>query len=102
MEHALLVRNAVSKVKTATTFGIPVIQPAVTATGYEALFASALQPSDFPTASMIAEAISGAIGQFGVRGCAGRMAQEFGDYPDAAASRMRWVRQLAQITGGRR
>jgi len=26
------------------------------------------------------------------------MAQEFGDHPDAAASRMRWVRQL--ITPG--
>ena len=25
---------------------------------------------------------------------AGRMAQDFGDHPDAAARRMRWVRQL--------
>jgi hypothetical protein len=31
-------------------------------------------------------------------GCAGRMAQEFGDHPDAAASRMRRVRQLAKTT----
>jgi hypothetical protein len=30
------------------------------------------------------------------------MAQEFGDHPDAAASRMRWVRQLAQTAGGGR
>jgi hypothetical protein len=29
-------------------------------------------------------------------------AQEFGDHPDAAASRMRRVRQLAQTTGGGR
>jgi hypothetical protein len=35
-------------------------------------------------------------------GCAGRMAQEFGDHPDAAPSRMRWARQLAQTTGGGR
>ena len=43
---------------------------------------------------MVATAISRAVQQFGAGGCAGRMAQEFGDHPDAAASRMRWVRQL--------
>ena len=63
-----------------------------------ALFCSGLQPSDAPTASMVATSISRAIQQFGLGGCAGRMAQEFGDHPDAAASRMRWVRQL--ITQG--
>ena len=59
-----------------------------------ALFCSGLQPSDAPDAGMVAAAISGAVRQFGIGGCAGRMAQEFGDHPDAAASRMRWVRQL--------
>ena len=44
---------------------------------------------------MVAEAISCALRRFGVRGCVGQMAQEFGDHPDAAATRMRWVRQLA-------
>ena len=68
----------------------------------EALFASALQPSDSPTAAMVAEAIGWTLRQFGARGCAGRMAQEFGDHPDAAARRMRWVRQLAQPTGAGR
>jgi hypothetical protein len=43
---------------------------------------------------MLATAISRAVQQFGLGGCAGRMAQEFGDHPDAAARRMRWVRQL--------
>jgi hypothetical protein len=43
---------------------------------------------------MVATAISRAIQQFGIDGCAGRMAQEFGDHPDAAATRMRWARQL--------
>ena len=61
---------------------------------YEALFASALQPSDSPTAEVVAEAISCALRQFGVRGCAGRMAQEFGDHPDAAAEQMRWARWI--------
>jgi hypothetical protein len=60
----------------------------------QALFSSALQPSDTPTADMVATAIGSAVQQFGIGGCAGRMAQEFGDHPDAAASRMRWVRQL--------
>jgi hypothetical protein len=59
-----------------------------------ALFCSGLQPSDAPTADVVATAISCAVHQFGLGGCAGRMAQEFGDHPDAAASRMRWVRQL--------
>ncbi len=61
----------------------------------EALFASALQPSDAPTADMIAQAIRSAVQRFGTRGCTERMAQEFGDHPDAAARRMRWARQLA-------
>jgi hypothetical protein len=60
----------------------------------EALFASGLQPSDAPTAGMVAAAITRTVREFGSGGCAGRMAQEFGDHPDAAATRMRWVRQL--------
>jgi hypothetical protein len=82
------------------------IQPSITRLNvteawYEAVFASALQPSDSPTAGMVAEAVSCALRQFGVRGCAGQMAQEFGDHPDAAASRMHWVRQLCHAAGGR-
>jgi hypothetical protein len=68
-----------------------------------ALFSSGLQPSDAPTADMVATAISRAVHQFGTGGCAGRMAQQFGDHPDAAATRMRWVRQLiAQEPAARR
>ena len=59
-----------------------------------ALFASWLQPSDAPTAETVVAAITCAIRQFGIRGCVGRLAQEFGDHPQAAAERMRWVRQL--------
>jgi hypothetical protein len=66
----------------------------------EALFASALQPSDAPTADMIATAIARTVRRFGTGGCAGRMAQEFGDHPDAAAERMRWVHQLAAQASG--
>ena len=60
-----------------------------------ALFASGLQPSDAPTAETVAQAINRAIRRLGVHGCVARMAQEFGDHPDAAATRMRWARQLA-------
>lgn len=61
----------------------------------EALFASGLQRSDTPDADRVAEVIGHAVRQLGTRGCAGRMAQEFGDHPEMAADRMRWVRQLA-------
>jgi hypothetical protein len=61
----------------------------------EALFASGLQPSDATTAEKVVEAITFAIRQFGIRGCVGRMAREFGDHPEAAAERMRWIRRLA-------
>jgi hypothetical protein len=67
---------------------------------YEALFVSELQPTDAPTADMVAEAIKRTVRQFGVSGCAGRMAQEFGDHPDEAVTRMRWVRRLAWTPAG--
>ena len=60
----------------------------------EALFASGLQRSDAPTAEVVAEAISRTVRQFGLRGCVSLMAQEFGDHPEEAADRMRWIRQL--------
>jgi hypothetical protein len=70
-------------------------QPTARGARSEALFASTLQPSDTPTADMIASVISCAVQRLGTRGCAGKMAQEFGDHPDLAAERMRWARQLA-------
>ena len=70
-------------------------RPDVSDAWCEALFASGLQPSDASTAEAVAQAITVAVRQFGVDGCAGRMAQEFGDHPEVAAERMRWVRRLA-------
>ncbi len=60
----------------------------------EALFASTLQRSDAPAPEALARVISSTVQRLGVAGCARRMAQEFGDHPEAAASRMRWIRQL--------
>jgi hypothetical protein len=68
----------------------------------EALFASGLQRSDALTAEAVAEAISRAVRQLGISGCVSLMAQEFGDHPEAARDRMRWVRQLAGETRGGR
>ena len=68
----------------------------------EALFVSGLQRSDAPDAAALAELISAAVRQYGVRGCASRMAQEFGDHPEAAAARMRWIRQaVAEVSAPR-
>jgi hypothetical protein len=64
----------------------------------EALFASRLQRSDTPTPEALAEVICRTVRQFGIAGCRSRMAQEFGDHPEAAASRMRWIRQLVSGT----
>jgi hypothetical protein len=77
-----------------TATQITLTQRDMTSARCQALFASALQPSDGPTAGMVATAISRAVAQFGIGGCADRMAQEFGDHPDVAAARMRWVRHL--------
>jgi hypothetical protein len=84
-----------------TTTQLSVIRLNVNDMRCEALFASGLQPSDSPTADMVAEAIIRTVQQFGIRGCAGRMAQEFGDHPHAAATRMRWVRQLVAWAAAR-
>jgi hypothetical protein len=77
------------------TAQLAMARPNVNDARCEALFASVLQPSDVPTAEMAGRAINSTVRQLGIGGCAGRMAQEFGDHPDAAAQRMRWVRPLA-------
>ena len=61
-----------------------------------ALFVSGLQQSDAPTGDTVAEAVQRTVRRFGIRDCEGRMAQEFGDHPEAAMDRMRWVRQLVR------
>jgi hypothetical protein len=60
----------------------------------QALFASSLQRSDAPDAGIVAEVITATVRQLGAEGCTCRMAQEFGDHPEAAAARMRWVRSM--------
>ena len=58
----------------------------------DALFASAVQRCDEPDCGQVRQAIASAIRVFGSRGCAERVAQEFGDHPETAVVRMRWAR----------
>jgi hypothetical protein len=57
----------------------------------QALFASALQPSQYPSPGEVRRAVTTALQRLGVRGCAGQLAGEFGDHPDTAAARMVWA-----------
>jgi hypothetical protein len=66
----------------------------------DALFVSSLQRSDAPSAGQIRQSVAAAVRQFGSRGCAGRVAQEFGEHPELAAERMRWARQAVAGTFG--
>jgi hypothetical protein len=59
-----------------------------------ALFASGLQRSDVLTRDAVADAVRRTVQRFGVRGCVALMAQEFGDHPETAMDRMRWIRRL--------
>lgn len=58
----------------------------------DALFASALQPSDEPSAQQVDKAIAAAVRAFGACGCAAWVAQEYGERPETAVVRMRWAR----------
>jgi hypothetical protein len=70
----------------------------VNAVRCEALFVSALQRSDRPTPADVRLAIMRTVRDLGSRGCAARVAQEFGDHPESAVERMRWARQLVELT----
>jgi hypothetical protein len=60
----------------------------------EALFLSHLQPSQHPTPDQVAAAIEAGLRRWGSAGCAAAAAAEYGDHPDTAPTRMRWVLQL--------
>jgi hypothetical protein len=66
----------------------------ISAVRADALFVSALQRSEEPSAGQVRQAVAAAVRAFGGRGCAERVAQEFGDHPETAAGRMRWARTV--------
>ena len=59
----------------------------------DALFASVLQIADEPSAVQVRQAIDAATGTLGDVGCAAKVAQEFGEHPETAVTRMRWARE---------
>ena len=69
--------------------------PGISARWADALFVSALQPSDDPSTGQVRNAIAAAVNEFGGQDCAEQVAQEFGDHPETAVVRMRWARVLA-------
>jgi hypothetical protein len=64
----------------------------ISAARAEALFASALQRSDAPSARQVERAVAAALGTLGELGCAARVAQAYGEHPETAVARMRWAR----------
>ena len=62
----------------------------------EALFASDLQHSQHPDPTDVRTAVARTISRLGETTCLARMAQEFGDHPEAAAARMRWAREAVK------
>ena len=69
-------------------------RPTTSAVWADALFASMLQSSDGPSAGQVRQADAAAVRAYGGRGCAERVAQEFGDHPETAVARMRWAREV--------
>jgi hypothetical protein len=65
-----------------------------------ALFASPLQRCDEPSATQVRQAIATAIGVHGVRGCAARVAQAYGEHAETALTRMRWALTAVASTFG--
>jgi hypothetical protein len=66
----------------------------------DALFVSAMQRSDESSDDQVREAARAAVRVYGDRGCVERVAQEFGDHPEAAVSRMRWARAAVDAAFG--
>ena len=74
---------------------LTIYHPGTSTVWADALFASVLQRSDNPSAGQVRKAIAAAMRAYGGLGCAQRVAQEFGDHPEAAVDRMRWARAVA-------
>ncbi len=62
----------------------------------EALFACDLQPSQHPSPEQVRRAVATVLRRHSSRWCAARMAEEFGEHPEAAAQRMCWARQVVR------
>ena len=61
----------------------------ISAARADALFAPPLQRSDEPSARQARQAIATAIAAYGMQGCATQLAQDYGEHPETAPTRMR-------------
>jgi hypothetical protein len=70
----------------------------------KALFASTVQASESPGPDQVVRAVATTLRRLRIRGCADRVAAEFGDHPDTAVARMAWalVTIRTAYPGGRR
>ena len=50
--------------------------------------------------AQVQQAIAAALAAFGIRGCAARVAQAYGEHPETAVLRMRWARAAVSGTSG--
>jgi hypothetical protein len=66
-------------------------EPGTSAAWADALFASALQRSDEPSATQVRQAVTAAMDAFSSAGCVARVAQAYGEDPETAVTRMRWA-----------
>jgi hypothetical protein len=64
----------------------------------EALFVSAIQPSDDPAPDDVRATVSEVLRCLGTRACACQVAREFGEHPDTAPARMRWALSAVRAT----
>jgi hypothetical protein len=80
--------------------GKPMHPSSVNSLRSDALFASSLQRSDELSPDQIRQAVFAALSTYGEAGCAGRLAQEFGDHPETAPARMSWARAAAAALDG--
>ena len=74
-----------------TLDGGPAARSAAETLHVQALFASTLQASERPSAEQVRRAVVTTLQRFGTAGCTARLAGEFGDHPELAASRMAWA-----------
>ena len=74
-----------------TLGGGPAARSAAETHHAQALFASALQASESPSAEQVRRAVAATLQRLGTVGCAGQLAGEFGDHPELAVARMSWA-----------
>ena len=79
---------------------LTIYHPAASAVWADALFVSMMQRSAEPSGDQVRKAVDAAVRAYGGQGCAERVAQEFGDHPETAVSRMRWARAAVRAAFG--